>query len=92
MPHLQTHSQFKLDFQKVDEPGKLLINGTKHYKDNQFQGCKAWHSPVRSLLFKKNVQGQKYPGRCVVAEPEQPSHRKLNCVIQNEKTLAIRST
>ena len=39
MPSLQTHSHFKLDFQKVDQNtrGKWLIHSTKHRKDNQLQ-------------------------------------------------------
>ena len=39
MSNLQTHYHFKLDFQKVDlhTRGKLLIQGTKHHKDNRLQ-------------------------------------------------------
>ena len=39
MSNLQTHNRFKLDFQKVDlhTGGKLLIQGTKHHKDNPLQ-------------------------------------------------------
>ena len=39
MSNLQTHYNFKLDFQKVDQHtrGKWLIHGTKHHKDNQLQ-------------------------------------------------------
>ena len=37
--NLQTHYQFKLEFQKVDlhTGGKLFIHGIKHHKDNQLQ-------------------------------------------------------
>ena len=37
--YFQTHYQFQLDFQKVDQHtgGKWFIHGTKHYKDNQLQ-------------------------------------------------------
>ena len=36
MSYLQTHYDFKLDFQKVDlhTGGKRLIHGPKHHKDN----------------------------------------------------------
>ena len=39
MSNLQTHCNFKLDFQKDDQHtgGKWLILGTKHRKDNQLQ-------------------------------------------------------
>ena len=39
MSNLQTHYNFKLDFQKVDQDtgGKWWIHGTKHRKDNQLQ-------------------------------------------------------
>ena len=37
--NLQTHSPFKLDFQKVYQHSgdKCLIPGTKHHKDNQLK-------------------------------------------------------
>ena len=37
--NLQTHYNFKLDFQKVDQNigGKSLIHGTEQCKDNQLQ-------------------------------------------------------
>ena len=37
--YLQTHYQFKLDFQEVNQHagGKWLIRGTKHRKDNPLQ-------------------------------------------------------
>ena len=37
--NLQTHYNFKLDFQKVDQHtgSKWLIHGTKHRKDNPLQ-------------------------------------------------------
>ena len=39
MSNVQTHYNFKLDFQKVDQHtgGKWLIHGTKHHKNNQAQ-------------------------------------------------------
>ena len=39
MSNLQTHYNFKLDLQKVDQHtrGKWLIHSTKHRKDNQLQ-------------------------------------------------------
>ena len=39
MSNLQTHYNFKLDFQKIDQHagGKWLIHGTKHRNDNQLQ-------------------------------------------------------
>ena len=44
MSNLQTHYNFLLDFQKVDQHtgGKWLIHGTKRRKDNQL------HSPELS--------------------------------------------
>ena len=33
----------------------------------------------------ENVQGQKHPGCCAFAEPEQLSYRKPKHVVQNEK-------
>ena len=39
MSNLQTHYNFKLDYQKVDQHigGKLLIHGTKQCKGKQLQ-------------------------------------------------------
>ena len=37
MWNLQNNYHFKLDFQKNGPTRKLLINGTKRCKDNQFQ-------------------------------------------------------
>ena len=39
MSNLQTHYQFKLDFQKLTQNtgDKWLIHATKHRKDNQLQ-------------------------------------------------------
>ena len=39
MSNLQTHYQFKLDLQKVDQhtEGKWLIHNIKHHKGNQLQ-------------------------------------------------------
>ena len=39
MSNLQTHSHFKLDFQKVDQHtgGKWLNHGNIHRKENQLQ-------------------------------------------------------
>ena len=41
---------------------------------------------VLNPIFKEKVQGQKHPGRCVVAEPKLPRYRNenLNFVGQNE--------
>ena len=40
--NLQTHYNFKLDFQKVDQHtgGKWLIYGTQHPKDNHLPSLK----------------------------------------------------
>ena len=39
MLNLQTHYNYKLDFQNLDQHtgGKWLIHGTKHHQDNQLQ-------------------------------------------------------
>ena len=39
MTNLQTHYNFKLDFQKVDKHtgGKWLIHDFKHHKNNELQ-------------------------------------------------------
>ena len=34
-------------------------------------------------IFKEDVQGQKHPGRCLVAEAELPSFGKTKYVVQN---------
>ena len=33
--------------------------------------------------YSHQIQGQKHPGKCVVAEPELHSHIKPKCVVQN---------
>ena len=65
--------------------GKWLIHGTKPFKDNQLQSLQLpCRNPTRECkhdkkeskgnkfnpVFKKNVQGRKYPGSCAFAEPE----------------------
>ena len=49
MSNLQTHPDYKLDFQKVDQHtgGKWLIHSTKYRKDHQL--IKAWNSPVEYI-------------------------------------------
>ena len=100
MLNLQTHYNFKLDLQEVDQHtgGKWLIHGTNTTRTISYKALK---SPVEYLsresihdtkesegsmfnpIFKDNFQGQKLPGRCVVAKPKQPCFRKLKCVGKN---------
>ena len=52
---LQTHYQFKLDFQKVDlhTGGTWLIHGTRNRKDNQLQSMEL---PCRISWWNRNLQ------------------------------------
>ena len=73
--------------------GKWLIHGTKRHKDNQFQNVnppveypsreskhaiKESEGNTFSPIFKENIQGQKHPRGCIVAEAELPGpgHRQ----------------
>ena len=95
MSNLQTHYNFKVDFQKGNQHtgGKWLIHGTKHHKDNPLQSqdlpieYPSSEGSMFNPIFKGNVQEYKHPGRCIVAEQELPSHKKPKCVIQNEQNV-----
>ena len=76
MSYLQTHYHFKLDFQIVDQhtEGKSVEYPSRKSK----QGIKEWEGNIFNPIIKENVKGQKHPGRCVVAEPEQYIYWKPN--------------
>ena len=76
-----------------------VIHGTKHHKDNQLQSLEiprkilnreAKHEIKESEgnmfnpIFKDDLQGQKHPGRCVIAKPKLSRYTKPKFAVQNE--------
>ena len=49
-----------------------------------FCDTKESESNMFNPIIEENVQGQKHPGRYVVADPDLPSHKKPKYVVQNE--------